>query len=173
MNNIEFREQVAEELQGVEQRAQGLSADIAGAVQQHVDSGAERFQQHALEAGIRLERRSEEFLRDLQQRLSEENDARHREMQKVQAAVASESSRLQSQTADLGSRITKLGESARQLESFCASRIFFPIASFAASSTCSDCCRACSNACVPTSCRKRVHNFSSTSGGICVSDISN
>jgi gas vesicle protein len=113
----EFREQVAEELQGVEQRAQGLSADIAGAVQQHVDSGAERFQQHALEAGIRLERRSEEFLRDLQQRLSEENGVHRREMQKVQAEVASESSRLQAQTADLGSRITKLDESARQLES--------------------------------------------------------
>jgi hypothetical protein len=113
----EFREQVAEQLRGVEQRALGLSEEIAGAVQQHVDSGAERFQQHALEAGIRLERRSEEYLRGLQERLGGEHDAQRREMQKVQAEVASESSRLQAQTADLGSRITKLGESARQLES--------------------------------------------------------
>src|SRR5256886_1907331 len=113
----EFREQVAEELQGVEQRALGLSEKIAGSVEQHVHAGAERFQQQALEAGIRLERRSEEFLRDLQQRLSEENEAQRREMQKAQAAVASESSRLQAQTADLGGRIAELDKSARQLES--------------------------------------------------------
>jgi hypothetical protein len=113
----EFREQLAQELQGVEQRAQGISEEIAGVVQQHVNSGAERFQQQALEAGIRLERRSEEFLRALQQRLAEEHDAQRREMQKVQAAVASESSRLQAQTAELGSRIAELDESARQLES--------------------------------------------------------
>jgi hypothetical protein len=113
----EFREQVAQELQAVEQRAQGLSEEISEAVQQHVHSGAERFQQQALEAGIRLERRSEEFLRALQQRLGEEHDGQRREMQKVQAAIASESSRLQAQTADLGSRIAELDESARQLES--------------------------------------------------------
>jgi hypothetical protein len=112
-----FREQVAQELQAVEQRAQGLSEEIAEAVQQHVHSGAERFQQQALEAGIRLERRSEEFLRALQQRLGEEHEVQRREMQQVQALAASESSRLQAQTADLGSRIAKLGESARQLES--------------------------------------------------------
>jgi len=119
----EFREQATHELKEFEQRAQGLSEEIARAVEQHVHSGAERFQQQALEAGIRLERRSEEFLRDLQQRLSEENDARHREMQKVQAAVASESSRLQSQTADLGSRIAALDESARELESELENRL--------------------------------------------------
>jgi gas vesicle protein len=119
----EFREKVAEELQGVEQRAQGLSEKIAGSVEQHVHSGAERFQQQALEAGIRLERRSEEFLRDLQQRLSEETDAQRREMQKAQATVASESSRLQSQTAELGGRITELDKSARQLESELENRL--------------------------------------------------
>ncbi len=113
----EFREQLAQELQGVEQRAQGISEEIAGVVQQHVNSGAERFQQQALEAGIRLERRSEEFLRALQQRLGEEHDAQRREMHKVQADAASESSRLQAQTAELGSRIAELDESARQLES--------------------------------------------------------
>src|SRR5437899_1612824 len=113
----QFREHLGQELQMVEQRAQGLSSQIADQVQQHVNSGAERFQQQALEAGIRLERRSEEFLRVLQQRLGEEHDAQRREMQKVQAAIASESSRLQAQTADLGGRIAELDESARQLES--------------------------------------------------------
>src|SRR5207245_2127535 len=33
----EFREQLAQELQGVEQRAQGISEEIAGLVQQHVN----------------------------------------------------------------------------------------------------------------------------------------
>jgi hypothetical protein len=113
----EFREQVGEDLQAVEQRAQGFSEEITDAVQNHLVSGAERFQKQVLEAGIRLERRSEEFLRALQQRLSEEHDMYRREMQRVQAAVGSESSRLQAQNADLATRMAKLDESARQLES--------------------------------------------------------
>jgi hypothetical protein len=113
----EFREQVGQDLQAVEQRAQGFSEEITDAVQNHLVSGAERFQKQVLEAGIRLERRSEEFLRALQQRLSEEHDMYRQEMQKVQAAVGSESSRLQAQNADLAIRMAKLDESARQLES--------------------------------------------------------
>jgi len=70
-----------------------------------------------LEAGIRLERRSEEFLRGLQQRLNEEHDTYRQDMQKLQAAVGSESSRLQAQYAELAARMAKLDESARQLES--------------------------------------------------------
>jgi DNA anti-recombination protein RmuC len=46
-----------------------------------------------------------------------------REMQKVQAAVGSESSRLQAQNADLATRMAKLDESARQLESDLDSRL--------------------------------------------------
>jgi hypothetical protein len=113
----EFREQVGEDLQAVEQRAQGFSEEITDAVQNHLVSGAERFQKQVLEAGIRLERRSEESLRALHQRLSEEHDMYRQEMQKVQAAVGSESSRLQAQNADLATRMAKLDESARQLES--------------------------------------------------------
>src|SRR5207302_2020823 len=113
----QFREHLGQELQMVEQRAQGLSSQIADEVQQHVNSGAERFQQQALEAGIRLERRSEEFLRTLQQRLGEEHDAYRHEMQKVHVEVASEATRLHAQTADLAGRVTKLDESARRLES--------------------------------------------------------
>src|SRR6202030_3614710 len=68
-------------------------------------------------------RRSEEFLRGLQQRLSEEHETYRREMQTVQAAVGSESSRLQAQNADLAARMSKLDESARQLESDLDSRL--------------------------------------------------
>ena len=113
----EFRGHLAQRLQTVEQQAQGLSAEITANVHQHMQAGAERFQQQVLEAGIRLERRTEEFLRTLQQRLSEEHENYRREMLKVQAEVTSEASRLQAQTADLAARIGKLDEAARQLES--------------------------------------------------------
>lgn len=113
----EFRQHIAHELQKVEQRAQALAAEIAATVQQHVQAGAERFQQQALEAGIRMERRSEEFFRSLQQRLSEEHETRSREMKQLQATMESEASRLQAQTADLTARIGKLDDSARKLES--------------------------------------------------------
>lgn len=119
----DFREQIGQNLQEVEQRAQGFSEQITDAVQKHLVSGTERFQKEVLEAGIRLERRSEEFLRALQQRLSEEHDMYGREMQKVHAAVASESSRLQAQNADLATRMAKLDESARKLESDLDSRL--------------------------------------------------
>jgi hypothetical protein len=119
----EFREQVGQDLQAVEQRAQGFSEEIIDAVQKHLVSGAERFQKQVLEAGIRLERRSEEFLRALQQRLSEEHDMCRRDMQRVQEAVGSESSRLQAQNADLATRMAKLDETARQLESDLDSRL--------------------------------------------------
>ncbi len=119
----QFREQVGQDLQAVEQRAQGLSEEITDAVQKHLVSGAERFQKQVLEAGIRLERRSEEFLRGLQQRLSEEHDSYRQEMQKIQAAVGSESSRLQAQYAELAARMAKLDESACRLESDLDSRL--------------------------------------------------
>jgi len=113
----EFREHVTQELQTVEQRAQGFSGEIADSVGQHLRSGAERFQQQVSEAGIRVERQGEELLQALQQRLGEEHDVYRREMQKVQAAAASESSRLQTQLTGLGSRVTALDDCACRLES--------------------------------------------------------
>src|SRR5712691_198722 len=113
----ESRPWVAQELQAVEQRAESISADIDDRVRRHLRAGLGEFQQQVVEAGNRLDRRSEELLLALQQRLGEEHDAHRREMQDVQAAVASESSYLQGQVADLGGRVAKLDESARRLES--------------------------------------------------------
>lgn len=113
---IEFRNHVTLELQAVAQRAQALSEKITETVQQHVHAGAEKLQQLALEAGIRQERRSEEFMRSLQQRLGEEHVAHLKQMQEVQAAAAAESAKLQAQNSDLATRIGKLNESARYLE---------------------------------------------------------
>jgi gas vesicle protein len=119
----DFREEIGQNLHSVEQRAQGLAEEITDAAQNHLASGAERLQKQVLEAGIRLEGRSEEFLRALQLRLGDEHDAFRREAQKVQAAVGSESARLQAQNADLATRMAKLGESARKLESDLDSRL--------------------------------------------------
>jgi hypothetical protein len=113
----EFRQQLAGDLQAVEQRAQAFSEDLANTVRQHFRSGAARFERQVADGGTRLEERSEALLRALQQRLSEYHDAHYRELQEAQAAMESQSSRLQSQIADLGNRVAKLDESARRFES--------------------------------------------------------
>ena len=46
-----FRQHAAEQLQTVEQNARGLSEEIAEAVGQHFNSGAEKFQQQVADAG--------------------------------------------------------------------------------------------------------------------------
>jgi hypothetical protein len=113
----EFREHLAKEVQTVEQQAQGLSEELAATVGQHFESGVSQFQKQVSEAGTRIQTRSEEQLRTLQQRLSEEHDTYRREMQKAQAAAASESSRLQTQVTSLGARIRELDDCACRLES--------------------------------------------------------
>jgi chromosome segregation ATPase len=118
-----FRNQVTQELKTVEQRAHGLSEEISEAVGQHFNTGAEQFQQKVSEAGTRVERQSEELLRAMQQRLAEEHDSYRREMQKVQATVATEASRLQAQVAALNSRIAELDETAVRLESGMETRL--------------------------------------------------
>jgi hypothetical protein len=113
----EFRQQLAGELQAVEQRAQLFSEELASTVRQTFRSGATRFEQQVTDAGTRLEERSEALLQSQQQRLGEDHDARNRELHKLHSAMEVESSRLQTQITDLGSRVAKLDESARRLES--------------------------------------------------------
>ncbi len=118
-----FRQQVAQQLQTVEQNARGLSEEIAEAVGQHFNSGAEKFQQQVANAGTRAEQQSEEHFRALQQRLGEEHDGYRREMQKLQATVAGEVSRLQAQASSLGGRLAQLDDTATRLESGMETRL--------------------------------------------------
>jgi hypothetical protein len=118
-----FRQQVAQQLQTVEQNARGLSDEIAEAVGQHFNSGAEKFQQQVANAGTRAEQQSEEHFRALQQRLGEEHDGYRREMQKLQATVAGEVSRLQAQASSLGGRLAQLDDTATRLESGMETRL--------------------------------------------------
>jgi chromosome segregation ATPase len=62
-------------------------------------------------------REAEELFRSLQERLEGDHDAHCQEMRRIQAEFAAESSRLQSQVADLNGRIEQLDEAARRLES--------------------------------------------------------
>jgi len=112
----EFREQLANELLKVEQRAQVLSEEITAAVEKHVHSGEDRLQQQLLEAGIRLERRSEEYFRVLQQRLAEEHGVYRKEIQQVHASVASEVADLEAETTNLKQRMATVEASAQHLE---------------------------------------------------------
>ncbi len=118
-----FRQQVAQQLQTVEQNARGLSEEIAEAVGQHFNSGAEKFQQQVADAGTRAEQQSEEHFRALQQRLGEEHDGYRREMQKMQTTVAAEVSRLQAQATSLGGRMAQLDDTASRLESGMETRL--------------------------------------------------
>jgi len=112
----QFRSELAQELQGVEERAQGLSDEITTAVQQHFHTGEEQLQQKLLEAGIRLERRSEEFFRVMQQRLGEEHGRYRGEMQQVHAQVASEAADMHAEIKQLSDRMATLDASANNLE---------------------------------------------------------
>ncbi len=113
----EFLQRVSQDLQAVEQRSQAISLDMADTVRNQLRAGVEKFQQQALDAGSRLDRRAEEHLKVLQQRLGEEHDAYRREMEQVHAAAEAKSVQIEAQVADLGSRAGKLDDSVRRFES--------------------------------------------------------
>jgi chromosome segregation ATPase len=112
----EFRQQAAQQVQAVEQRAQRLSVELTEGIRQNLRTGLGELHQQVVEAGNRLERRSEDLLQALRYSLGEEIEAYRREMQQAQGTVASESARLQAQVADLDGRIAKLDETTLRLE---------------------------------------------------------
>jgi hypothetical protein len=119
----EFQQRATQELQMVEVRAKRLSDEIDDGVREQLHSELENFQHHALQARVELDRRSDEFFQALQRRLGQENDARLREIEQVQAAIRSESSHLEALVADLGGRVATLDQSTRQLESGLTTRL--------------------------------------------------
>ncbi|MGA8620517.1 MAG: hypothetical protein WB660_18585 [Candidatus Sulfotelmatobacter sp.] len=113
----EFVRRVTLDLQGVEQRAQGLSTNVAQTLREHLNRGQGELHQQVIDAGTRVKRLSDDLLRVMEKSLGEIHDARRRELEQVQATVAAESSRLQEQVSDLDGRMAKLDESAHRLES--------------------------------------------------------
>jgi exonuclease VII small subunit len=112
----EFLKRVTRELQMVEERARGLSADIAENQREHLNRGMGEFHQHVVDAGTRLKRLSEDLFRVMQHDLGEEHDVRRQEFEQVQASMSADKARLDKEVAQLDSRIAKLDESAHSLE---------------------------------------------------------
>jgi len=113
----DFLRRVTKELQATEQKAQGLSTEVAQNLREHLNRGLGELHHEVVDAGNRLKRLSEDLLRVMEHNLGEVHDTRRRELEQVQATVAAESSRLQEQIGDLDRRMAKLDESARRLES--------------------------------------------------------
>ena len=113
----EFRHRLTGELHAVEQRAQGLSKELATTAQQHVLAGIEKLQRQTLEAGAHLEAESEKVLRSLQARLADSHDSHCRKVEQILASAAGKASQLQSEVTDLNRKIAGLNESVRHLES--------------------------------------------------------
>ena len=113
----DFRRRASEELKAIEGRAHEISARISVTAQEQVRRGVEDFQQKLLDGGNSLKRLSEELLEFLQQSLTDEHNARRHDLEELRASVSAESSRLHQDVENLDSRIAKLNESARSLES--------------------------------------------------------
>jgi uncharacterized phage infection (PIP) family protein YhgE len=115
--NEDFLHRVTGQLQAVEQRAQAIPAQISESVREQLRGGLGEFQQKLLEGGNQLKRLSEELLEFLQHSLNDEHNTRLGELEQVRTGVALESSRLHERIEYLDSRIAKLDESVRSLES--------------------------------------------------------
>jgi len=112
-----FLRGVAQELKVVEKRAQDISSQISENTQDHLRRGLEDFRQKLVEGGNSLKRLSGELLEFLQQELNAEHDARRGDLEQLRAAVSTESVRLQQEVEYLDTRIAKLDDAARCLES--------------------------------------------------------
>ena len=116
-NNVFKPSGVAEDLKGVEKRAQDLSAHIFDNAREHMRRGLEDFHQQLLEGGNSLKRLSEQLLEFLQQSLNDEHDARRGDLEKLRLRVESESSHLRERMDSLDSRIAKLNAATEVFES--------------------------------------------------------
>lgn len=116
-SHTEFRQRVSQDLQAVEKRIQGVSADTVTNLRDHQRREMGEFHQHVVDAGNHLNRVSEELLQAQQHTLAETSEGHRRKLEQLQATVAAEASRLRAEVADLNNRIAVLGESARALES--------------------------------------------------------
>ena len=113
----DFLRKVAEELKGVEKRAQDISVHISGSAREHLHRGLDDFHQQLVEGGNSLKRLSEELLQFVHDSLHTEHGARRAELEELRATVAAESSRLHEHIEYFDVRIRNLDESVRNMES--------------------------------------------------------
>jgi len=113
----EFRNWTRDQVQALEQRTTALSAQTADELRQHLRAASQEFEQQASAAGAGLAQQGDGLLQNLLHRLEAEQLAHRRELEAAQAAAAAESSRLETQLAELGRRIAELQETTQHLES--------------------------------------------------------
>ena len=112
-----FLRQVGEELSVVERRAQDLSTNLSENTQEHLRIGLEDFRRTLVEGGNSLKRLGDELFEFLQSKLNDEYELRRGELEQLRGAVTAESARLREQVEYLDTRIAKLDQSVRSLES--------------------------------------------------------
>jgi hypothetical protein len=112
----ELQQEASEELKSVGQRAQASADGITEKVQQHCRIRMEQVQQQAVQAETRLNQHSEKLQQSLTQQLEEKHGAQRQEMQRLREAAAAEWSHIETQLAEVNSRLEKLDESAQRLE---------------------------------------------------------
>ena len=112
-----FLRQVGEELRVVERRAEDISTHLSENTQEHLRVGLEDFRRTLVDGGNSLKRLGDELFEFLQSKLNDEYEVRREELEQLRGAVTAESSRLREQVEYLDTRIAKLDESVRSLES--------------------------------------------------------
>jgi hypothetical protein len=113
----QFLQRVTRDLQAVELRTHGLATDVTQNLREHLHRGMGELHQEVIDAGNRLKRLSEDLLGVMEHSLGEEHDAHRQHLEQVRATVSAEALRLQEQISVLDTRMAKLDESARLLES--------------------------------------------------------
>jgi hypothetical protein len=113
----EFQRTSKEELQVVEQRAGEISGRIVENIREQLRDGVGDLQRKLVEGRNQFRRITSELLESLQLSLSDEHNARREELEQLRVEVATERSRLLEEIEQLDSRIGKLDESVRCLES--------------------------------------------------------
>jgi len=113
----QFLQRVKQEVEAVEQRTKALSADTSTQLRDHLNRQQGEFHQQVADAGGRLKKLSDELFQTLKNTLGEEHASRRRELEQVQGLVVSDASRVREQVSELTSRVDRLDQSARDLES--------------------------------------------------------
>jgi hypothetical protein len=112
-----FLRRVGEELSVVERQARDISTHLSEHTQEHLRNGLEDFRRTLVEGGNSLKRLGDELFDFLQIKLNDEYEVRRGELEQLRAAVTAESARLREQIEYLDTRVAKLDESVRSLES--------------------------------------------------------
>ncbi len=111
------QESIREQVQGLDQRVQALSEQMAAGLRRSFSAADEEFQKRASAAGVDLSHHAEALLERLLGHLREEHELHRRELHVAQADATAETSRIQTQLAEIGRRVAECKETAENLES--------------------------------------------------------